>query len=243
MKENKSGKIGAIILDVLLIIVVALIFITSVSALITHDRGYTAFFGSAVYAAKTDSMYDKDNRPGSFGKNALVFSTILKTDEEKKAIQIGEVITFWTTSITGERDLNTHRVVWINNEGGPNQEYLTRGDNASGTDREAIRWDSVVAKYDSKIEGLGGVVLFVQSSTGFLVVIVLPSVLIFAYCVFVFATSVKKVKAERLAAEGAPELEAQRAAEREAQKEQLRKELIAEMEREKAQQNKPPKGE
>jgi uncharacterized membrane protein (DUF106 family) len=47
-----------------------------------------------------------------------------------------------------------------------------------------------VGVYASKIEGLGGVVLFVQSPTGFLVTVVIPSALVVIYCGFLLVRNI-----------------------------------------------------
>lgn len=227
MDNNKTKKFWGIILDVILALLVIIIIFVSISSIISQDKGYTAYFGTAVYAAKSDSM--KGTEIGSFDKNALIFSAELKTNEEKKSLEVGDVITYFTV-INGVRELNTHRIVSIVNQGGANQSYMTRGDNAPKVDPGLVLWSEVVSVYKSKVDGIGAVVLFAQSSMGFFIMVLMPSVLIFIYCIYAFATRLKAVVGEKAALEK-EKLEAiKKEEERIAQKEAMRKELLAEME-------------
>ncbi|MBQ3501517.1 MAG: signal peptidase I, partial [Oscillospiraceae bacterium] len=90
-----------------------------------------------------------------------------------------DIITYWTV-INGERVLNTHRVHEIYDGGG----YLifsTKGDNNTSADPLTVHESEIVGKYSFRVPGVGKVFDYLQTSTGFLIVIVIPVFLFFLF--------------------------------------------------------------
>jgi signal peptidase len=83
-------------------------------------------------------------------------------------------------------------------------------------DNTPVKSDSVIGKYTGKWVGVGNVVLFLQSSTGFLVCVVVPSLLVLAYAIYDFIRSYKVYHSEKVAVDEV------------ALKEKLRAEILAE---------------
>ena len=105
------------------------------------------------------------------------WSTLTFPDEE---VKIGDVITYWTV-IDGQRVLNTHRIHQIYDGGG----YLifeTKGDNNTIADPLTVHESEIVGQYNGmKISGLGKVFDYLQTSTGFLLVVVVPVAIFFLF--------------------------------------------------------------
>lgn len=224
--NNKTKKILSFGLDALLLVLIAAIMFVSINTILSHNKGYTSYFGNVVYVAISPSM-DGD-KPDSFPEGAVIFCKELKTDEEKQNLVVGDVITFWTT-IKGEVALNTHRIVDIVlDKDGEVQAYYTKGDHPSaGRDTSPVHFKEVVAKYTgTKNTFIGKVVVFTKTSEGFFVIVMIPSLLILGYCAFLFYSSIKKIQEEKKKKVENENKEA----EMEAVKEKLRKELLAEME-------------
>lgn len=117
--------------------------------------------------------------------------------------------------------LNTHRIVDINrNSEGKIVSFVTRGDNNDTNDSMAVSVADVVGVYEGKASGIGHMFLFMSSSAGFFVCIVLPTLLIVVYCVVNLILVIKKEKKVQIA-------EAE--IEKQAEKERIRQELLAEM--------------
>lgn len=125
----------------------------------------------------------KDN----FAYGDLIVSKLL-SDKKKAQLEVGDVITFWTV-IEGKRDLNTHRILSI--ETGAQVAYITKGDANIDEDPLRVLNSEVVGKYQFKMKGTGKALLFFQSSTGFLIFVVIPSALALAYCVFLFVRNLR----------------------------------------------------
>ena len=210
MKNDKKKNSGWIkVANIITIIICVFVLLFAIIALTKTSNGYNNVFGSTVLAVKTDSM-DGDNKD-SFKKGDLIVCKILK-DEQKSELKVDDVITFYTL-IDGKRDLNTHRIIEIDSVGGQIT-YVTKGDNNTGQDDLSVAPSDVVAQYSYKIRSLGNIFLFLQDTTGFLIIIVIPSILALAYCVFLFVTNLRGYSKEKKAEE----------------KEKLRQEILKEKE-------------
>ena len=117
----------------------------------------------------------------------------------------GDIVTFHTI-INNEFALNTHRIDEIQTMGDV-RSYVTKGDNNAIADIHMISDGDIVGKYVTKLPYFGNVVQFLSSSTGFLLVIVLPLLLFFIYQVYHLITvsiDLKKALAVESIQENAP---------------------------------------
>ena len=97
----------------------------------------------------------------------------------------------------GNKALNTHRIIERNVDEGGNVTYVTQGDNreVSFVPDSPIGVDQIEAIWTGKrIGGLGSVIQFLQSSTGFLVCIVLPLAAFFIYELVVMIMTINKMR-------------------------------------------------
>lgn len=171
-KQSKGKKVANIIINVVLVIAILLAAIcTYTSYVSTSGSGVPSIFGIRILSIQTDSMFPT-LKPGD-----MIFDTKVK---DTAALEVGDIITYWTV-IDGERVLNTHRIEQIYDGGG----YLifeTKGDNNTTADPLTVHESEIVGKYNgTKISGLGKVFDYLQTSTGFLVVVVIPVAIFFLF--------------------------------------------------------------
>ena len=99
------------------------------------------------------------------------------TDSEE--IEVGDVISFFDPAGNGT-SIVTHRVIEVLNEGGAPQ-FRTRGDNNNTDDKLPVDAEDLVGVYRSRIPGAGHVAMFMQTTTGLIVCVVLPILLLVGY--------------------------------------------------------------
>ena len=172
IEEESTGKrILNTVINVLLVIAIALAAMcTYVSYVSSSGNGVPSIFGIRIFSIQTESMYPT-LLPGD-----LIFDTAVKDPGE---LSNGDIITYWTV-INGERVLNTHRIEQIYDGGG----YLifsTKGDNNTAADPLTVHESEVVGQYSFRVGGLGKVFDYLQTSTGFLIVVVVPVFLFFLF--------------------------------------------------------------
>lgn len=170
-EESKGKRILNAIVNTILVVAIALAALcTYVSFVSTSGNGVPSVLGVRMFSIQTESMYPT-LLPGD-----LIFDVGVKDAGE---LRKGDIITYWTV-INGERVLNTHRIDEIYDGGG----YLifsTKGDNNTISDPLTVHESEIVGKYSTRVAGVGKVFDYLQTSTGFLIVIVIPVFLFFLF--------------------------------------------------------------
>ena len=166
-------KAVSIIVSVLLWVVIIVAALFAFTTLATKDNNQVAnVAGFTPLSVQSDSMLP------TFKTGDLIF--IKKCDTTK--LKEGDIVTFHTI-IQNQYVLNTHRIEKIE-EYGSIRTYTTKGDNNIIEDTHIISDGDIVGKYVGKLPGFGKVIDFISGSTGFLVCIVLPMLIFFAYQVY-----------------------------------------------------------
>jgi len=228
------SKIINIVVDVIVAAVLILAVILAVCSIRSKKLGYencTVVFGHAYLAVASESM-DADipeeyagKLGGNIKKGDLIKIKILD-DDEKRKLEVGDIITF-AVDLDGDGykdELNSHRIVELIGNEGSASGYYTKGDNNASRDSGWVQYDDVIGVFEKKSSGIGHVFLFMNSSTGFFVCIVLPTLLIVVFCAVNLVIAIMNEKKKEKA-----EAEVAAVAEKDALKEQMRRELLAEM--------------
>ena len=187
-EAKPKKKVSNIILNTLLILIILFGVFCSFTAFVSKTgSGVPSIFGLRPFAIQTDSMEP------FFSSGDLIIDTVVKDYNE---LQVGDVITFWTV-IQGERVLNSHRIVQIDDYD-TYLSFVTKGDNNSIEDAMTVHQSEIVGKYKTRIKGLGNVIDFLQTSKGFLIVIVVPCALFFIFEVISFFRALFAFQAEKM---------------------------------------------
>lgn len=185
--EKPKRKRVDIVVNVVLICAVLLGIVVSYTAFTTETSDSTAsFFGIMPFSIQSDSMSP------TFEQGDLVLDKTVDAED----LEVGDIITFWTV-INGERVRNTHRITEIQDMG----TYLyfnTKGDNNSIEDSLGVHQSEIIGQYITHIPNVGSVIDFLQTGTGFLVVIVVPVFLFFVYNLIAFFRSLFAYQTEKM---------------------------------------------
>lgn len=186
-EEKKPNKIGTTIVNVILILAIIFAIIVSFTAFVTKSgSGVPSFMGIRPFAIQTDSMVPE------FSHGDLIIDKVVDPAELKE----GDVITFWTV-IEGQRVLNSHRIIGIDDYG-TYRSFTTKGDNNTIEDALNVHQSEVVGRYMFSIPKLGSFIDFLQTSKGFLIVIVIPVAIFFVYHLIQFFKTLFAYKAEMM---------------------------------------------
>ena len=167
-------RAGTVVLSVILWAIILIAALYAFTTMATRDNQNVAnIFGYTPLTVQSDSMVP------TFAAGDLIF--IKKCDPA--TLKEGDIICFHTI-IDNEYALNTHRIESIESVGDA-RSYTTIGDNNNGiTDQHVISDGDIVGKYVGHLTGFGKVMDFLSSSTGFLIVIILPMMLFFIYQIY-----------------------------------------------------------
>ena len=103
---------------------------------------------------------------------------ICKTAEAEE-IKVKDVISFFDPAGNGT-SVVTHRVIEIVKKDGEIY-FRTRGDNNNTEDRELVPAENLIGVYQMRIAGAGNVAMFMQTTTGLIICVVLPIILLVGY--------------------------------------------------------------
>ena len=247
-EEKKARKIINTIINVVLIVaIVVAVLATYVSFVSSSGHGVPNILGLRLLSIQTNSMHP------TIEEGDLAIATGVKDTAQLKK---GEIITYWTI-INGERVLNTHRITEIY-DGGDFLYFQTRGDANTAEDPVTVHENEIVGKYKTRIPGLGKFFDYLQTGTGFFIVVVIPVFLFFLFhlvqffrVLFEYQNVKNRIKYEQergrtedlIAAaqsNAAQNQAADRAAIEAELREKLRAELMASIAAEKAASEQPP---
>ena len=171
-KESKVKRVLNVVINTVLVIAIILAAVcTYVSYVNTSGNGVPSIFGLRLFSVQTDSMYPV-LKPGD-----MIFDKAVKDPSQ---LRKGDIITYWTV-LQGERVLNTHNIFEIY-DGGDYLIFETKGEKNPSVDPLTVHESEIVGQYTGiRIGGLGKVFDYLQSPSGFFVVVLIPVFLFFLF--------------------------------------------------------------
>lgn len=159
--------IGAIMCVILIPILV--INITLIIKSYTNKDEVPSVAGYLPLIVLTDSMYPE------IQSGDLIICHTLEGDE----VSEGDIIAFFDPAGNGT-SIVTHRVTEITEKDGE-LAFRTRGDANNVDDAMLVPAEKLVGIFRHRIGGLGNVAMFMQTTTGLIVCVVIPVILLFGY--------------------------------------------------------------
>ena len=164
---NSKHKILTVIGTILCVILLPVLIINCILIVKSYTSEEVPDVGGYLpLIVLTDSMYPV------IESGDLIICRTAEPDE----IQVGDVIAFFDPAGNGST-IVTHRVLEVTEEG-----WRTKGDNNNAEDRLTVKPDDLVARYDgTRIAGAGNAALFMQTTPGLIVCVVLPLIVLVGY--------------------------------------------------------------
>lgn len=192
MDNPKEKTLVSTIANVVSTVVLMFSIVICVLVIISmkSSSGVAHIFGYSVLSVQSDSMVPV------FEKDDLIVVHITKSTDR---FNEGDIVSFVTYDAAGTRFVNTHRIVQID-RGETRDRYTTKGDNAQAEDRKKIYSTNIIGEYTGKkVAKLGKAVDFVNSPTGVLLCVVIPSAIIIIAQAVSYGTAAAKRKRLMLA--------------------------------------------
>ena len=167
-KENSSNKVWTIIGVILCIILIPILVInvTLIVKSYTNKNDVPKLGGYCPLIVLTGSM-----EPMIQSGDLIIVKQVNTTDLEK-----GDVIAFYDPE-SNSNSILTHRIAEVINEDGVIY-YRTKGDANNTEDSKPVLADKVVGIYKLKIPNAGDVAMFMQTTPGLIVCVILPLILL-----------------------------------------------------------------
>ncbi len=170
-KTSTAHKILSVIGVVLCIILVPILIIniTLIIKSTTNKDEVPSVGGYLPLIVLTDSMY-----PEIKSGDLIICHTI-----DAESVQEKDVIAFFDPAGNGS-SVVTHRVIEIVREDGKLL-FKTKGDYNNVEDKTLVPAENLVGVYQTRIAGAGNIAMFMQTTTGLIVCVVLPIILLVGY--------------------------------------------------------------
>lgn len=170
-KTSTTHRILTIVGTVLCIILIPILLInlTLIAKSYINKDEVPSIGGIFPLIVLTDSMY-----PEIESGDLIICNTAEAGD-----IKVNDVISFFDPAGNG-MSIVTHRVIEIVEEDGKIA-FRTRGDFNNTEDKELVPAENLVGVYKTRIAGVGHIAMFMQSTAGLIICVVLPIILFIAY--------------------------------------------------------------
>ena len=181
-------KVVGIVINVILWLFVVFAALTTVVVFTgTSNNGVGNLFGYMPFSIQTQSM-EPTIKAGD---------VVIGKEVDFNTLKEGDIITYWTT--VDEQKILT--LIELQNylkwQRFKYHQLRTKVDNNQIEDEYTVAAADIVAKYNSKISGLGKAVDFLETQKGFFICIVLPLILFFLYQLYHFIKVIVTVKQEK----------------------------------------------
>lgn len=170
-KTSTTHKILTIVGTVLCVILIPILIIniTLITKSYINKDEVPNIGGTFPLIVLTDSMV-----PEIYSGDLIICSTAEAGD-----IKVDDVISFFDPVGSGT-SIVTHRVIEIVEEDGEIY-FRTQGDNNNTEDKELVPAENLAGVYKMRIAGAGHIAMFMQSTAGLIVCVILPIVLLVGY--------------------------------------------------------------
>ena len=170
-KTSTTHKVLTIIGSILCVILIPILIIniTLIAKSYINKDEVPSIGGTFPLIVLTDSMV-----PEIYSGDLIICKTADAED-----IEVNDVISFFDPAGNGT-SIVTHRVIEIVEDDGEIF-FRTRGDNNNTEDKELVPAENLVGVYKMRIAGAGHIAMFMQSTAGLIICVVLPIILLVGY--------------------------------------------------------------
>ena len=167
MKQKFLTIVGTILCIILIPILI--VNVTLLVKSYTNTEDVPSIGGWLPLIVLTDSMYPE------IASGDLILCTTVEAED----VKVKDVISFFDPMGSGTAVV-THRVIEIVEKDGE-LSFRTKGDNNNAEDQVLVPAGNLVGLYQSRIPGAGSVAMFMQTTPGLIVCVVLPIILLVGY--------------------------------------------------------------
>jgi signal peptidase len=171
IQANSWHKFLTVVGTVMTVILLPILIIncTLIIRSMTKRTELPSIAGYIPFIVLTDSMYSE------IQSGDLVICHTIEAEE----IKLGDIIAFFDPAGNGS-SVVTHRVIDITSMDGETA-FQTKGDASNVADASLVPASNLVGIYQMRLAGVGRVAMFMQTTTGLIVCVVIPLILLIAY--------------------------------------------------------------
>ncbi len=161
-------------------ILVWLLVIASVGMMIftivsvnTFDQNNRSLFGYHFYIVRSDSMSATDFDAGDM--------ILVKKLDDLSTLKEGNIISYISQNSENFGETVTHKIRALTKDANGDPGFITYGTTTGVDDETVVTYPYVLGKYTGKIPGVGNFFVFLKTTPGYLLCILLPFLLLIGY--------------------------------------------------------------
>ncbi len=189
-KENNKKSVWSIIKTVFVWLIVAitvLIMIFTIISVTTFDQNDRNLFGFKFFIVQTDSMAATDFDAGD---------VIISKNVDVTSLKEGDIITFISQDPTNYGETVTHKIREVTRDTDGTIAFVTYGTTTNVNDETLAT--IVVGKYIGKIPNLGAFFLFLKTTPGYILCVLVPFLILILFQGINVIVLFRKYKKEQL---------------------------------------------
>lgn len=173
-KNKTKLSVTLNIIGVILCIVLIPVLVVNISLIVksyTNKDAVPSFGGYLPMIVLTDSM------KGTFDGGDLVIDKTV----DPATLKEGDIISYFDPESQKGDSITTHRIMEITKDDEGKLAFITKGDANNTEDKTPVPADKVVGIYVTHIANAGDVAMFMSTTTGLIVCVVVPLILLIGY--------------------------------------------------------------
>lgn len=192
----KALKIIRSIFVWLMVALAVFMMIFTIVSVSTFDRADRSLFGYKAFIVLSDSMSKTDFNAGDL---------VLVKEVDPSTLKEGDIIAYTSQNTSNYGETVTHKIRKLTTDANGEPGFVTYGTTTDTDDETVVTYPYVLGKYSSRIPKVGAFFQFLKSTSGYIVCVLIPFLLLILLegvrCIRLF----RKYKAEQQA-----ELQAER---------------------------------
>lgn len=200
MDKVKGKKVWNIVSAV----IVAIVLIAAICALgvsiAYRVQGQTLTIGGTQFRLVLTGSMEGEEEDSIRTNSVIAIKTVPKDAEEARKfideLEVGDIITFYDTSLGADDIVVTHRIVEIRQTSGGTS-FITKGDANNTQDASPVDESDVIGVVTGSNYAFGAFLTFLTSTTGIVVCLIVPAAVIMIYEIFRIAFLVNKDKKQK----------------------------------------------
>ena len=216
---KKALSIISAVLAWTLVVATLAMMIFTVFSVNTFDQSNRSIFGYKFFVVRSDSMSATEFSAGDI---------IFVKDTDPSTLEAGDIISFMSQGQNNFGETETHKIREVTTDANGEPAFVTYGTTTDTNDETLVTYPYVIGKYTGRIPNVGAFFLFLKTTPGYIVCILVPFLLLILYqginCIRLF----RRYRKEQM-----EEIEAERAKIEEERKQSL--EMMKELQALKAQ--------
>ena len=179
-----------------LVVATLAMMIFTVVSVNTFDQADRNIFGYKFFVVRSDSMSATD-----FSAGDIIF--VKETDPS--TLKTGDIISFTSQGQNNFGETVTHKIREITTDASGDPAFVTYGTTTDTNDESLVTYPCVIGKYTGRIPNVGALFLFLKTTPGYIICILVPFLLLILYqgvnCIRLFRRyrkeQMEEIEAER----------------------------------------------